>query len=118
MNINLIVLKTSNPVALASFYEQLGIKFDHHRHDTGPLHYAAEIDGVVFEIYPLPKNREKADDTLRLGFTVDDLTRTVESLRSSGAKIVQEAVVTEWGYGAIVEDPDGRKVELKRWGHG
>lgn len=113
MKINLIVLKTSHPAELASFYTHLGITFQHHRHETGPLHYAAEIDGVVFEIYPLPKNRDKADDTLRFGFTVDDLRATVEKLKSAGAKIVQEPVVTEWGYGAVVEDLDGRKVELK-----
>ena len=117
MNINLLVLKTSRPEALASFYGMLGIVFEEQRHDKGPLHYAAEIDGVVFEIYPLPKGRDKADDTVRLGFTVDDLNATVSKLRDAGAKIIQETVVTEWGYGAIVEDWDGRKVELKRIGH-
>src|SRR5262245_2799342 len=109
MNINLLVLKTAQPDELASFYELLGITFEKHRHDTGPVHYSAEIDGVVFEVYPLPKGKEKADDTVRLGFTVDDLNGTVEKMRKAGARIVQETVVTEWGYGAIVEDWDGRK---------
>jgi len=40
MKINLIVLKTASPDALASFYEELGIKFENHRHGAGPLHYA------------------------------------------------------------------------------
>jgi lactoylglutathione lyase len=117
MNINLLVLKTPRPAELASFYEKLGVQFEQQQHDTGPMHYAAQIDGIIFEIYPLPKNREKADDTLRLGFTVDDLLATVKRLKDSGAKIIQEPVVTEWGYGAVVEDLDGRKVELKRFGH-
>jgi lactoylglutathione lyase len=117
MNVDLIVIKTARPDKLASFYEQLGIKFENHQHDTGPLHYTAEIDGVVFEIYPLPQGKEKADDTLRLGFTVDDLSKTVATLKSSGATIIQEVIVTEWGYVAVVEDLDGRKVELKRLGH-
>jgi len=113
MEINLIVLKTSQPDNLASFYGHLGIKFENHRHGTGPLHYAAELDNVVFEIYPLPKDREKADDTLRLGFTVNDLDDTIQKLKTSGGKIIKEPSHTEWGYVSIVEDLDGRKIELK-----
>jgi predicted enzyme related to lactoylglutathione lyase len=113
LKINLVVLKTSRPDDLALFYGQLGIKFENHRHGSGPLHYAAEIDNVVFEIYPLPKDKEKADDTLRLGFTVDDLDEVIGRLKRSGGKIVKEPNMTEWGYVSIIEDMDGRKVELK-----
>lgn len=113
MKINLIVLKTSRPHALASFYSQLGIRFENHRHGTGPLHYASEIDGVVFEIYPLPKDKANADDTLRLGFVVDNLDVVVMHLKNNGAKIIKEPGMTEWGYVSIIEDIDGRKLELK-----
>ena len=113
MKINLVVLKTYRPDDLASFYEQLGIKFENHKHGNGPQHYAAEIDNVVFEIYPLPKDKQQADDTVRLGFTVNDLDSTIERLRNAGGKIVKEAGMTEWGYVSIVEDLDGRKIELK-----
>lgn len=113
MKINLVVLKTSRPDDLAEFYGELGIKFENHRHGTGPLHYTADIDDLVFEIYPLPKDKDKADDTLRLGFTVDNLDEVVERLRNSGRKIVKEPAMTEWGYTSIIEDMDGRKIELK-----
>lgn len=113
MKINLVVLKTSRPDYLAEFYRELGIKFESHRHATGPLHYAAIIDDLVFEIYPLPKGKEKADDTLRLGFTVDNLENVMERLRNSGRKIIKEPTMTEWGYISIIEDMDGRKIELK-----
>lgn len=84
MKINLIVLKTSRPEELVEFYAQLGINFENHKHGNGPLHYAAEIAGVVFEIYPLPNNMEKADNTLRLGFMVDNLNGLVDKIRESG----------------------------------
>jgi lactoylglutathione lyase len=113
MKINLVVVKTSRPHELASFYKQMGIKFESHRHGNGPIHYAAEIDSVVFEIYPLPRDREQANDTLRLGFTVDNLDEVIERLKNSAGKIIKEAVMTEWGYMAIIEDLDGRKIELK-----
>ena len=95
------------------FYEHLGIVFEKHRHGTGPFHYASEIDGVVFEIYPLPKDRNKADDTLRLGFNVENLDGKTNKIEESGGKIVKAPEHTEWGYIAIIEDPDGRKIELK-----
>lgn len=113
MKINLVVLKTSQPDDLASFYRQLGIIFENHRHGTGPLHYAANVDNIVFEIYPLPKDKEKADDTLRLGFTIDNLDEVIDRLRNSNRKITKEPTMTEWGYVAIIEDMDGRKIELK-----
>ena len=112
MKINLVVLKTSRPDELADFYGQIGMKFENHRHGTGPLHYAANMDDIVFEIYPLPKDKEKSDDTLRLGFTVDNLDDLVLKLRGVGGKIVKEPNMTEWGYVAIIEDLDGRKIEL------
>lgn len=112
--LNLIVLKTSSPDDLAKFYELLGINFLKHRHDTGPLHYASEMDDLVFEIYPLSKGKKNADNTLRLGFNVEHLIKTVEKIKSSGGKVIQEAVLTQWGYTAIIEDIDGRKIELKQ----
>jgi lactoylglutathione lyase len=112
MRINLVVLKTLRPTDLADFYGQIGVRFELHRHGTGPLHYAATLDNIVFEIYPLPKDKEKSDDTLRLGFTVDNLDDLLLKLRSVGGKIVKDANVTEWGYVAIIEDLDGRRIEL------
>jgi lactoylglutathione lyase len=116
MRINLVVIKTRQPENLAEFYQRLGIKFDHHKHGNGPMHVAAEMNDVVFEIYPLPKEIEIADNTIRLGFTVDDLDGAIENLKRSGAKIIKDPALTEWGYQALIEDPDGRKVELKAAG--
>ena len=113
MKINLLVLRTSNPDNLASFYKLLGMSFVHHQHGSGPFHYSAEVDGTVFEIYPLSKGMDKADDSLRLGFIVGNLDELIGRLRNFGTRILNEPKMTEWGYVAIVEDADGRKVELK-----
>ncbi|SKC46964.1 hypothetical protein SAMN05660236_0810 [Ohtaekwangia koreensis] len=64
--------------------------FENHRHGTGPLHYTATLDNIVFEIYPLPKDKEKSDDTLRLGFTVDNLNDLILKLKSAGGKIIKD----------------------------
>lgn len=113
MNINLVVLKTNQPENLVTFYESIGFQFDHHRHGNGPLHYAAELKDFVFEIYPLPTGMHEPDNTTRLGFTIAQLETVLEKLKANGTTIKKEPTITEWGYQALVEDPDGRKVELK-----
>jgi lactoylglutathione lyase len=112
MKIDLIVIKTDHPEELANFYSLLGIEFEYHNHGDGPFHFAGKIKDTVFEIYPLPKNVERSDNTLRLGFSIKDLDATIQRLREATVKIFKDPEVTQWGYQAIIEDLDGRKIEL------
>lgn len=43
-----------------SFYERLGLKFVREQHFGGPLHYAAQVGGDVFEVYPATRDGSKA----------------------------------------------------------
>ena len=110
--IHLIVIKTDKLEAQSAFYTSLGFKFDYHKHGTGPYHYASVGDCAVLEIYPLPKGVTQADNTTRLGFMVEDLDSLIEGLQSKDVKVVTPPVRSEWGYTAVVEDLDGRKIEL------
>jgi predicted enzyme related to lactoylglutathione lyase len=112
MKLKLIVIKTDKPQELAAFYSTLDIQFHYHQHGNGPFHYAAEDDGIVFEIYPLPKTMSVPDTSTRLGFEVIDLDVTIQNLKKIGAKIITEPSLQDEIYHAIIEDPDGRKVEL------
>jgi len=87
------------------------LPFEHHRHGNGPYHYAITRHPIL-EIYPLPKESRQADNTTRLGFTVEDANQIVENLRKKGVKIVSEPSTSEWGFCAVVEDIDGRKIEV------
>ena len=110
--LNLLVLRTAQPDKLTAFYSHLGFQFDYHCHGNGPMHYSADINGLVFEIYPLLKNQDQADSSLRLGFQVEDLDKLLESLRKEKINILQEPKYAEWDYFAVIKDPDGRKIEL------
>ena len=112
-HLNLLVIRTQNPEALKEQYEELGFQFQYHQHGKGPFHYAHEEEDFVFEIYPLKQQQEKADDSLRLGFAVKELDNTLEKLRQSNWKILSETKEKEWGKVAIIQDLDGRKIELK-----
>lgn len=114
ITLSLLVLKTSQPDALSKQYELLGITFDYHKHESGPYHYAATVGKLTFEIYPLPKSKTESDNTTRIGFEVTELDRLMEQIPTSNWKIISPASQTEWGYSAIIEDLDGRKVELKK----
>lgn len=113
MKLNLLVIRTKEIELLKKQYELLEIEFDYHQHENGPFHYASEIDGFVFEIYPLTKSMIKADNSLRLGFEIPNLETKMNELENSSWKILSEAKKTEWGLIAIVQDLDGRKIELK-----
>jgi hypothetical protein len=112
--LNLLVIRTENPEKLKSQYEQLGFTFNFHKHGNGPLHYSASINSFVFEIYPLTKSMEKADNSIRLGFDIENLESKLEEIRKTNWVIVSEMQETKWGICSIIQDLDGRKVELKQ----
>lgn len=112
MEISLVVIKTRNMEQTAAFYSMLGVRFELHRHESGPLHYSAQSNGVVFEIYPLPASQSAPDTTTRLGFKVKELARVLAVLAEKNIPVISGPVRTEYGVVAVVSDPDGRKVEL------
>ncbi|MEK3886274.1 VOC family protein [Bacillus sp. FSL K6-3431] len=108
--LNLVVIQSSNPVKSVSFYEKLGLVFNQEKHGKGPEHYACKLDKLIFEIYPTSK--EGTSNMMRIGFTVIHLDEIMESIRSSDAYIITEPTISPWGKRAVVQDPDGYKVEL------
>ena len=87
IRLTLLVIRCTNIEESKSFYESLDITFIEEQHGKGARHYAANIKGVVFELYPLQKG-EQLDNT-RLGFLSHSVTNK-----------------------SILIDPDGRKVEI------
>jgi len=100
MKLSLIVLRCNDIEQSKEFYSTIGMEFAREQHGPGPQHYAFEKDGFVFELYP-----GKPDNT-RLGFNVDGLERTVESLTARGYEVRRTSKR------ALAKDPDGRTVEL------
>lgn len=86
LKVNIIVLRCHDLAACKSFYESLGCTFTQEQHGTSPIHYAAHVNGIIFELYP---STHATPDHTRLGFYSDQVT--------------QQTILT---------DPDGRKVEL------
>lgn len=112
MKLRLIVIRTLDPKRLVAFYTQLGLSFEYHQHGTSPYHYGAKVGATLLEIYPLTKSQAEPDKHLRLGFSIDDFEMRIATLKNRQVQFAAEPAETEFGYMAVVVDPDGRKVEL------
>jgi lactoylglutathione lyase len=112
MKLKLLVIRSGDMQKLVDFYILLGFAFHYHQHDNSPYHYSATVDGTVIEIYPLSKSQPEADKNLRLGFELDDFGLAITSLRDAAVQFVLEPAQTDFGFMAVVVDPDGRRVEL------
>ncbi|GGH77838.1 catechol 2,3-dioxygenase-like lactoylglutathione lyase family enzyme [Filimonas zeae] len=112
MDIRLLVIRTANPQQLAAFYSLLGLSFEYHRHGQSPFHYSTTTGATVLEIYPLAKEQTQADKHLRIGFGLDHFETTIATLKQHHVPFFSEPAQTDYGYMAVIADPDGRKVEL------
>jgi lactoylglutathione lyase len=108
--LSLLVIETKDIEATLQFYNLLGLNFVSEKHGAGPIHYAATLGTLVFEIYPCRNARPAT--TVRLGFQIPAVDDTLELLRKRGARIISEPKDTPWGRRAVVEDPNGNGVEL------
>jgi predicted enzyme related to lactoylglutathione lyase len=87
------------------------LQFTKHRHGDGPEHFAAELPGGVFELYPLKPGGPSTSGT-RVGFRVPSVDAALAALSDHPGSIVAPAKDSEWGRRAVVADPDGHRVEL------
>jgi lactoylglutathione lyase len=112
--LNLVVIRTADSDKSARFYELLGLRFQKHRHGTGPEHLACEMGAAVFEIY---SRKDESDSTsaVRLGFKVAKLDAVVAGLQEIGVTVVSPPKDSPWGRRAVVDDPDGHRVELTEY---
>jgi catechol 2,3-dioxygenase-like lactoylglutathione lyase family enzyme len=105
--IRLIVLRCADVERARDFYEALGLLLVAEQHGAGPRHYSTTIGGTVLELYP----RQVAETRgVRLGLEVSDLAAAVAAIGRTGGKVV--ARPTDRTPSAIVEDPDGHRIEL------
>ena len=111
IHLNLLVIRSEDMERAAAWYRLIGLTFVKHSHGSGPEHFACELGGAVFEIYPRLSDMNSTTAT-RLGFTVTSVDKTIAELKAAGAKVVSPPKESLWGRRAVVQDPDGHRVEL------
>ncbi len=111
-SLSLLVLRSANPAASVQFYSALGLQFAREQHATGPEHWAAELPGLVLEIYPL--GSQSPTTGLRLGFTVASIAAAVENACQAGGRVIKSLEEIEDGWHAVLADPDGHRIMLSQ----
>ena len=116
-----VVLFATDPTATAAFYRAIGVVLEDEHHGEGPIHFATELGPVHFAIYPAetpgrsPQRRHGGN--VFPGFYVDSLEHVVSAVLETGAPILAEHEQMDWGCRVLVEDPDGRTVEINQRAH-
>ena len=111
VSLNLFAIRSKDRERTAAFYRLLGLEFVKHRHGSGLEHLSCELGGAVFEIYPRQSETDSTTAT-RLGLEVASVDKAIAELKSAGAIIVSAPKDSLWGRRAVVDDPDGHRVEL------
>ena len=111
VKLNLMVIYVADLEASKRFYESIGLRFAKERHGSGPEHYSADLEGVIIELYPLSPRANQKNQS-RVGFSVQNVDDVVAGCQSSGGRLITAVKDSPWGRRAVVEDPDGHKIEL------
>ncbi|MFO0605360.1 MAG: VOC family protein [Polyangiales bacterium] len=106
VDLELLVLRSSNIDAARRFYEALGLRWREERHDGGPTHYSCRLGATLFELYP---TRNASAGRIRLGLRVADPERVAEAAVAAGGRRHPDSRL---GAATVLRDPDGNDVEL------
>lgn len=113
LSINLLVLRCESINVTREFYELFGFCFKKEKHGKGPEHYAAENFGYVLELYPVIKDQKP--DNIRLGFSTPFLADiSGKLLHTEKVTVLKEPYDFQNRLIMLVQDPDGRKVEVSQ----
>jgi len=116
-----LVLYANDPARTGAFYTALGLPLEHEDHGEGPLHLAVELGPVHVAIYPAevpgqaPKRRDGGSSFP--GFYVESLDEVTARLGELATPILSGHETMPWACRVVVEDPDGRPVEVNQRGH-
>ena len=132
-----LVLFTARLDACVAFYRALGLPLAGERHGSGPMHHTCDLGGTHFALFeadasdgaaaidaPEPATQHAAQSACTrapehrssgsqfFGLSVRDLAAVAARVRQLGVTIRQEPTQYPWGRRMLVDDPDGRVVEL------
>ena len=116
-----LVLLVSDVDAAARFYRAVGVPLKDEDHGEGPVHFAAELGGVHFALYaatgPGRAPERRSAGASFAGVYVDSLDDVLRNVAALGAPLLSGHEVMPWGCRFVVEDPDGRAVEVNDKDH-
>jgi lactoylglutathione lyase len=116
-----IVWFSDQPERVIAFYRAVGVRFEEEDHGDGLLHAATDTGGVHLAIFAAERRGAgagwRSSGSTFVGFNVGSLDSALASVRGIAGRVLVDHQVRPWGCRAVVEDPDGRAVEINQRGH-
>lgn len=116
-----IVLFSARADRTIAFYRSVGIQFEEEDHGDGVVHAATDVGDFHFAIFAAADSEVtpgwRVGGSTFIGFYVDSLDATIKALTSIDVKVLADHEVRDWGCRVVVEDPDGRAVEINQRAH-
>ena len=112
--INAVLITSPDGAKLFEFYRDLvGVPLEEEHH--GPeLHWGCDLDGVHFAIHQDSKQQSPIS-TIAISFEVDDVEKTISTLRSKGIGIEMPPTDMPFGKLASIRDPDGNLIYFHKY---
>lgn len=107
---NLLLLRFNDIERAAILYATLGLSFKKEQHGKGPVYYACDTGGFVFELYPIAEGQGTTG--VRVGSTVEDVDDSVATWEAASGKVATQPRESPWGRRAVAIDDEGHRVEL------
>ncbi len=114
-HVDAVVLHAENLNATVAFYRALGLPLGDEEHEEGPVHIACDVGGAhfaVFEGEPGAAPPFKTAGSTMLGFRAEVLDEAWATVQAAGLAVVMEPHDVPWGRRFVLQDPDGRRVEV------
>ena len=114
-----VLLVSEDPARLAEFYRGvLNVPLETEEHDGALLHWGCTLGDVHFAVHPVADfpDHASAVGSVKLAFTVFDLSSYVHGLQAKAVTLLNEPVDTGYFKSAMIQDPDGNLVELTELG--
>jgi len=116
-----LVVYAGDTARTAAFYRAVGVDLEDEDHGEGAMHVAADLGSVHFAIYPAQTQgrapARRAGGATFPGFYVTSLDQVTAALAELGAPVLRAHENMPWGCRILVEDPDGRQIEVNQRGH-
>ncbi len=104
-----VYVYTSDLERMRRFYEVgLGVKPDAQHGSWLPF----DLGGATFALHGVQERSAGELERVHLSFVVDDIEATVARFQVQGAKVLRGVADEAFGKRAIVEDPEGRELEI------
>jgi predicted enzyme related to lactoylglutathione lyase len=105
-----------------AFSRAVGVALEHEDHGDGARHAAADLGEIHFAVFPGDPARDAGPAWREaggafVGFYVPSLDAALAALETLGATVLVPHQQRAWGCRVVVEDPDGRAVEVNQRDH-